>query len=155
MKCNGRSSPYSKGPQPQIQQWPSRSTHRPPLLSREDNRVQIEATEANIPHLTYGLKERTLARLWMMAMPAGRLPIELLVEIIHARRPVKAERPSASWDISHSVPAFAGLLFFAASSPRVWAPSMCGQIGLDRGRALCLGSRTSWLDPSCSPSRLL
>ncbi|KAJ6594360.1 hypothetical protein B0H19DRAFT_1366240 [Mycena capillaripes] len=63
----------------------------PGILSKEDVEARISVTEANIRRLTTQIdelacelqKERNnLARLWFMVVPVGKLPMELLVEIL-------------------------------------------------------------------------
>jgi hypothetical protein len=64
----------------------------PEIHSKEDVKAHINETEANIRRFTTQIDElerarqkerRTLARLWFIIVPLGKLPTELLVEIFH------------------------------------------------------------------------
>jgi hypothetical protein len=74
-------------------------------------KAQIGATETNIHRLSTQIdelicarqKERnTLARLWFMIVPVGKLPTELLVEIFA----LAAESDSSSMVVDRGLPAF-------------------------------------------------
>ncbi|KAJ6594347.1 hypothetical protein B0H19DRAFT_1095115 [Mycena capillaripes] len=86
------------------------------ILSKEEVTAQIRATEANICRLSTQIDElvqtrqkerRTLARLYFMIVPVGKLPTELLVEIFSLA--VEPESDSAELRtnfVGHKTPPF-------------------------------------------------
>ncbi|KAJ6594328.1 hypothetical protein B0H19DRAFT_1225507 [Mycena capillaripes] len=128
-----------------------------------DLKAQIDTTEAKILHLTSQIDEldrvrqyerRTLGRLWMMILPVGRLPNELLVEIfdlvVQADAAPRSGIRAAGLPILPLAQICTRWREIVISAPKLWAACRLDvHLNRDRGwSATCLDGLKTQLDRS-------